>query len=233
MKFGITQSFPCSYLAEQQERLLVFVEDEAQVSATHYDMLIGAGFRRSGTQIYRPHCLDCQACESLRLPVKHFKPSKSQKRVLKINSDMVIKLSEQDKPEYYPIYEQYINQRHADGSMYPASVEQYRGFVINPWDQALFIEMHLHDKLIGVAVTDKLISGLSALYTFFLPEYAQRSIGTYAILQQVELAQRLNRDFLYLGYQIDSCQKMNYKQNFLPHERFLDDKWQLIVKNVG
>jgi leucyl-tRNA---protein transferase len=230
MKFGLTQTFPCSYLDEQQERLLVFVDDALQPSAKHYDLLIGAGFRRSGIQIYRPHCPNCQACESLRLPVEHFKPSKSQKRVLKLNSDIQIKISENDKPEYYPIYESYINQRHADGSMFPASLEQYRGFIICPWDNALFVEMHLQDKLIGVAVTDKLISSLSALYTFFLPEYAQRSLGTYAILQQVQLAQQLNCDFLYLGYQIDSCQKMNYKQNFLPHERFLDDKWQLIVK---
>lgn len=233
MKFGLTQTFPCSYLPEQQERLLVFVDDEGADSAKHYDRLIGAGFRRSGTQIYRPHCPHCQACESLRLLVKQFKPSKSQKRILKRNSDMQIKISDHDRPEYYAIYQDYINQRHGDGSMYPASIEQYQGFVISPWDNACFIEMHLEEKLIGVAVTDKISSGLSALYTFFLPEYAQRSLGTYAILRQVQLAQQLNCDFLYLGYQIDSCQKMNYKQNFLPHERFSNDKWQLIVKNVG
>ncbi|MDP5132893.1 MAG: arginyltransferase [Paraglaciecola sp.] len=233
MKFGITQSFPCSYLTDQQERLLVFVDDNNAPSAQHYDVLIAAGFRRSGTQIYRPHCTDCQACKSLRLPVKDFKPSKSQKRVLKLNSDLTTNVSLHSKPEYYAIYERYINERHADGSMYPASKEQYEGFVISPWDRAMYVELMLGETLIGVAVTDRLNSSLSALYTFFLPEYAQRSLGTYAILQQVQLAQQLKCDFLYLGYQIDSCQKMNYKQNFLPHERFLNDKWQLIVKNVG
>ncbi|KXI29907.1 arginyltransferase [Paraglaciecola hydrolytica] len=233
MKFGITQAFTCSYLAEQQEQLLVLMEEQNEITAKHYDLLIGAGFRRSGTQVYRPNCPRCQACQPIRLPVQLFSQSKSQKRVLKLNQDITIKLSEQDKPEYYPIYETYINQRHADGSMYPASYEQYAGFIINPWDKALFIELWLEDKLIGVAVCDKVANGLSALYTFFLPQYTQRSLGTYAILQQIKLTQQLNLEFLYLGYQIDTCQKMSYKQNFLPHERFLNDKWQLITKKAG
>tara|TARA_R110000868_G_scaffold20487_4_gene86712 strand:+ start:1185 stop:1886 length:702 start_codon:yes stop_codon:yes gene_type:complete len=233
MKFGITQAFTCSYLAEQQEQLLVLVEEQEQISAKHYDLLIGAGFRRSGSQVYRPNCPQCQACQPIRLPVHLFQVSKSQKRVLKLNRDLRVKLSENDKTNYYPIYESYINQRHADGSMYPASYEQYRSFIVNPWDRALFIEIWLEEALIGVAVCDRVAEGLSALYTFFLPEYAQRSLGTYAILQQVHISQQLNLDYLYLGYQIDACQKMNYKQNFLPHERFLHDKWQLITKKRG
>jgi arginine-tRNA-protein transferase len=117
--------------------------------------------------------------------------------------------------------------------MYPASLEQYQGFVLSPWNNALFIELYAKDELIGVAVTDNLASSLSALYTFFKPEELQRSLGTFAILQQIELAKSLNKPFLYLGYQIDTCQKMSYKQNFLPHERFFDDKWQLITKKAG
>jgi arginine-tRNA-protein transferase len=208
-----------------------------------YDFLIGAGFRRSGTQVYRPHCVSCNACESIRLPVNTFTASKSQKRIMKRNQDLIIRISDGDKPDYYPLYESYINQRHSDGSMYPASIEQYQGFVLSPWNKALFIEIyvtnqhtadkHAKEELIGVAVTDNLATSLSALYTFFKPEELQRSLGTFAILQQIELAKSLNKQFLYLGYQIDNCQKMSYKRNFLPHERFFDDKWQLITKKTG
>jgi arginyl-tRNA--protein-N-Asp/Glu arginylyltransferase len=231
MKFGITTAFTCSYLPEQKERLLVFMSD-TQPTMLEYNYLISAGFRRSGTQVYRPHCGSCNACESIRLPVDTFAPSKSQKRTVKRNQDLTIRISHSDKPEYYPLYESYINQRHADGSMYPATLEQYQGFVLSPWNNALFIELHTNDELIGVAVTDKLVSSLSALYTFFKPEEQQRSLGNFAILQQIELAKSLNKPFLYLGYQIDACQKMSYKQNFLPHERFFDDKWQLITKKA-
>jgi arginyl-tRNA--protein-N-Asp/Glu arginylyltransferase len=232
MKFGITAPFTCSYLPEQDEQLLVFISD-TQPTITEYDFLIGAGFRRSGTQVYRPHCGSCNACESIRLPVNLFTASKSQKRIMKRNKDLTTRISHNNKPEYYPLYESYINQRHADGSMYPATIEQYQGFVLSPWDNALFIEIYANDVLIGVAVTDNLESSLSALYTFFKPEEQQRSLGIFAILQQIELTKSLNKPFLYLGYQIDTCQKMSYKQNFLPHERFFDDKWQLITKKTG
>jgi arginyl-tRNA--protein-N-Asp/Glu arginylyltransferase len=232
MKFGITAPFTCSYLPEQDEQLLVFISD-TQPTITEYDFLIGAGFRRSGTQVYRPHCGSCTACESIRLPVNLFTASKSQKRIMKRNKDLTTRISGNNKPEYYPLYESYINQRHADGSMYPATIEQYQGFVLSPWDNALFIEIYANDVLIGVAVTDNLESSLSALYTFFKPEEQQRSLGIFAILQQIELTKSLNKPFLYLGYQIDTCQKMSYKQNFLPHERFFDDKWQLISKKTG
>jgi arginine-tRNA-protein transferase len=237
MKFGITTAFTCSYLPEQDEKLLVFMSD-TQPTMLEYNYLISAGFRRSGTQVYRPHCDSCKACESIRLPVEGFIASKSQKRVMKRNQDLRIHVSHVDKPQYYPLYESYINQRHADGSMYPASLEQYQGFVLSPWNNALFIEFYATDEraneeLIGVAVTDNLVSSLSALYTFFKPEEQHRSLGNFAILQQIELAKSLNKAFLYLGYQIDACQKMSYKQNFLPHERFFNDKWQLITKKAG
>ena len=232
MKFGITAPFTCSYLPEQDERLLIFMSDSVP-TITEYDFLIGAGFRRSGTQVYRPHCEACKACESIRLPVDIFTASKSQKRIMKRNQDLTIHISDNDKPEYYPLYESYVNQRHADGSMYPATKEQYQGFVLSPWNNALFIEIYATNELIGVAVTDNLASSLSALYTFFKPDQQQRSLGNFAILQQIELAKSLNKPFLYLGYQIDTCQKMSYKQNFLPHERFFDDKWQLITKKAG
>ncbi|MBU3001951.1 arginyltransferase [Paraglaciecola arctica] len=232
MKFGITPAFKCSYLPEQDEQLLVFMSD-TQPTMSEYDFLIAAGFRRSGTQVYRPHCGSCNACESIRLPVNIFSPSKSQKRIIKRNQDLTICISNSDKPEYYPLYESYINQRHDDGSMYPATIEQYQGFILSPWSNALFVEIHEKDQLIGVAVTDNLATSLSALYTFFKPEEQHRSLGSFAILQQIELARSLNKPFLYLGYQIDTCQKMSYKQNFLPHERFFDNKWQLITKKSG
>jgi leucyl-tRNA---protein transferase len=233
MKFGITQAFQCSYLPEQQEQLLAAIPPPEGLHSQHYDMLITLGFRRSGEQVYRPHCGACQACQAIRLPVRIFTPSKSQKRLLKRNADLRVVLSKTDKTEYYELYERYINSRHADGAMYPASKEQYQGFILNPWQQQWFLEVWHEQALIAVAVTDIVKNGLSALYTFFSPDYEQRSIGTYAILQQILLAQHHQLPYLYLGYQIDSCQKMNYKQKFLPHERFLHNNWHLITKKAG
>lgn len=229
MKFGLTQQFSCSYLDDQQEQLLVFV-DEHETSMHHYELLISSGFRRSGEQVYRPHCPSCQACQSIRIPVQLFSPSKSQSRVLKRNHDLNMFVSSKDKPEYYPLYEEYINKRHADGGMYPANYQQYLSFIRCEWAQPIFLEFYLNDSLVAVAVTDELNHCLSALYTFFKPELSDRSIGTFAILRQIELASKKDKPYLYLGYQVDECKKMNYKSNFFPHERFFANKWRQIVK---
>lgn len=230
MKFGLTETFACSYLRGQDEQLLVFVNDDKPVAAEQYEALLHAGFRRSGEQIYRPHCPACDACQSIRVPVAEFKPSKSQKRIANRNKDLTVSHSKQDKPEYFELFQRYINQRHQDGSMYPASIQQYESFIGSNWTSPLFLELFLGDELIAVAVTDEMKNSLSALYTFFKPELNSRSLGTYAILQQICHAKALNKEYLYLGYQIDECQKMSYKSNFYPHQRFFKHKWQVFTK---
>jgi arginine-tRNA-protein transferase len=224
MKFGVTQSFECSYIANRQEQLLVCMEDPTDLY-NNYPLLIQAGFRRSGEQLYRPNCKTCTACESLRVPVADFTASRSQKRVINKNKNVVIKVLEGERDDYYSLYEKYINIAHKDGAMFPPSYEQYRSFVHCRWQSPIFIEGRIDGKLIGVAVTDKLTSGLSALYTFFDPNMGKQSLGTYFILQQIKLCQELELQYLYLGYQIDECNKMNYKNKFYPHERHQQNKW--------
>jgi len=231
LKFGITQQFDCSYLPDRKEQLLVCVELPAVLQHVFSD-LTESGFRRSGEQIYRPHCLHCNQCQSIKILARAFTISKSQKRVLSKNKDLQIKISQQNKPEYYLLYEKYINNVHFDGAMFPASQEQYDGFVNCEWQRPIFIEAFLNDELIGVAVTDKLKYGYSALYTFFKPSMSKRSLGIFFILQQIQLTADEHLPYLYLGYQVDACKKMNYKQNFYPHERFFNNKWHLSVKNT-
>ena len=231
LKFGITQPFDCNYLPNRQEQLLVCVEPPV-VLKTIFSELTESGFRRSGEQIYRPQCLQCNACQSIRVLARAFTISKSQKRVLAKNKDLQIKISEENRPEYYLLYEKYINEVHHDGTMFPASHEQYYGFVNCEWQKPLFIEAYLNGELIGVAVTDKLKHGYSALYTFFDPSMSKRSLGVFFILQQIQLSKDENLPYIYLGYQVDACKKMNYKQNFYPHERFFDNKWHLSVKKT-
>ena len=232
MKFGVTQAFPCSYLSEHEEQLLVCMEPMDSLQS-NYPVLIQAGFRRSGEQLYRPHCKQCSACESLRIIASAFTPSKSQKRILNKNKDITISVHDGERDDYYPLYEKYINANHSDGSMYPASYEQYRNFVHCYWQSPIFIEGRINGELVGVAVTDKLSNGLSALYSFFDPSLAKRSLGTFFILQQVQICLQMQMPYLYLGYQIDQCAKMNYKNNFYPHQRLQDNRWVLFSKKTA
>lgn len=229
MKFGVTQEFECSYLPEQEERLLVCMEPSETLQES-YPKLIQAGFRRSGEQLYRPHCKACNACESLRILTHTFLASRSQKRILNKNLDIEVMIHEGERDDYYPLYERYINASHSDGSMFPPSYEQYRNFIHCYWQSPIFIEGRINGELIGVAVTDKLSSGLSALYTFYEPSLYKRSLGTFFILQQIKACVDLGLPYLYLGYQIDQCNKMNYKNKFYPHQRLRDNRWILFSK---
>lgn len=230
MKFGVTNLFECSYLPEQQERLMVFVGYQDKDLKQQYEAMLANGFRRSGEQIYRPHCPSCSACQSLRIPLSKFRASKSQRRIISKNKQFTSQICREPKPEHYQLYAKYIEQRHHDGSMFPPSEEQYTGFLFCYWLEPIFIEIYDHNQLIAVAVTDELESCWSALYTFYDPDYEAYSLGSYAILEQIRLGRLQKKLFLYLGYQIDPCPKMNYKQNFRPNERFTQAGWQLFLK---
>jgi len=232
-KVGITKTFPCSYLADKEERLLVAVDERLQNNRS-YSLLMMEGFRRSGDQSYRPHCPSCHACQSIRVIVDKFTPSKSQKRSLKRNSHFQITTSEQLKDNYYPLYENYINTCHQDGSMYPANYNQFQSFLSSKLTKQIFIETWLDidgkNQLVCVAVTDMLINGLSAVYTFYHPKFKANGLGIFSILTQIDLCKQLGLPHLYLGYQIDDCQKMNYKNRYFPYEKFIEQEWLLVQK---
>lgn len=197
-----------------------------------YEQLIRVGFRRSGNQVYRPHCDGCHACQSIRVKTQLFKPNKSQKRALAKFRDLQINIIAAKsaaftklEAEYYDLYARYINERHADSSMFPPSKAQFDNFILSEWQSIIFIEARLGQQLVAVAVTDVVSDGYSALYTFYDSAPANASIGTFMICQQILLAQQQHLPYVYLGYQIDACQKMNYKEKFVPNERFNGTNW--------
>lgn len=228
-ELGITKPFACNYLPNQEERLLIAVDNRLHTNE-HYGWLMQQGFRRSGNDIYRPHCIACQACQSLRVLAKDFSPSKSQKRLLKRNQSFNVVISEEVKACYYPLYENYINNIHHDGSMFPATPTQFQSFTQNDMIKQRYIEIWDCDTLISVAVTDDIPNGLSAVYTFYHPNYRKQGLGVFSILKQIEIAAQLNRQFLYLGYQIEGCNKMNYKNRYFPHQILVENQWQSVNK---
>lgn len=225
LKVGITPQHACSYLNHQKEQLLVLM-DQSLFCPQGYEHLLSIGFRRSGNDIYRPQCPSCNACKSIRIAVQQFSPSRSQRRILKKGSEIKSSPSFVDKKEYYQLYEKYICTRHDEGSMYPPSVQQYKNFLLCHWLNPCFFEFRYQEKLIAVAVTDIMSMSLSAMYTFYDPDYAALSLGTLAILRQIQFGQQNNKKWLYLGYYVEQCQKMNYKKQFLPCEMLMDNRWQ-------
>ena len=227
VKIGLSQRFDCSYLAHEEEQLLVILDPVCYTPA-NFEALLSKGFRRSGEQIYRPQCPSCRACKSVRILSEQFALSRSQKRKLNKCASFRVVISEHEKPEYYPLYAKYISMRHQDGTMYPPNEQQYQSFLLCSWMTTMFIELWDADKLIAVAVTDVMPNSLSAIYSFFDPDYEHLSLGTVLILKQLEYAQQTQKQLVYLGYQVEGCKKMMYKLQFSASEQLIGEYWHTV-----
>lgn len=205
---------------------------DGKMRASYYEWLITEGFRRSGDQVYRPHCANCNACKSVRVRVNEFNPSKSQRRMLNKSSHWDFRLTRLLEDQHFFLYDKYICERHPDGTMYPPSREQFEQFTQCSWHAPHLLEAYDEGQLIAVAITDVFHQALSALYTFFDPAYEKFSPGSIMIMQQIYFAKQMKKPFLYLGYQVDACRKMAYKNKFHPQEQFIQGKWTLFDKNT-
>jgi arginine-tRNA-protein transferase len=222
----VTHPHPCSYLPEQQASTS-FVDPAYQITPFLFTRLAEMGFRRSGSHVYRPYCQHCKACIPVRLPVSDFKPDRKQLRCLKRNADLQIRqLDAIDDDTFYTLYERYINERHSDGDMYPADREQYRNFLCTPWPGTFYLCYYHDQRLIAVSVCDRFENGYSAVYTFFDPDEEKRSLGVFAVLNQIARAQLAGLDYLYLGYWIKDCAKMRYKIDYRPIEMLVNGEWK-------
>jgi arginine-tRNA-protein transferase len=217
---------PCSYL-ENQASSSAFVDPDCEMDMALYSQLIRAGFRRSGRLVYRPHCPECQQCLSLRVPVQAFEERRRQRRIRQVNADVrLVSCNARLQADHYALYQRYTASRHAGGSMADSTPDEYMDFLSADWSETLFVEMREGERLLGVAVTDQVADGLSAVYTFFEPDLPQRSLGTFAVLSQISMARQLGLPYLYLGYWIRDCDKMAYKADFRPMQLFSDGRWR-------
>lgn len=225
LKVYTTYPHSCSYL-EGQEATTLFIDPRQEVDQHLYSSLSTLGFRRSGNHVYRPHCSHCNACVPARIPVAQFHANRSQRRTVRRNRDLVVERTRDIRDdEAYQLYRHYIEQRHADGDMYPPDREQYESFLNNAWDCTRYYRFYDHQRLAAVAVVDVMLDGLSAIYTFFDPHDERRGLGSYAILWQIDQAREMGLQYLYLGYWIRNCRKMAYKAAFRPLELYLNNRW--------
>lgn len=223
-----TAAHSCGYYADRQSINQVLDPASPDLAQT-FGLALAHGFRRAGDIVYRPDCGICTACVPYRVPVATFAPDRAQRRVLARNQDVqVIWRPAVESNEHFLLYSRYLGQRHADGGMDHPSAEDYRRFLFSRWANTWLMELRLAGTLIGAAVTDIVVGAASAVYTYFAPEHARRSLGTFAVLQQLDHCRREALTHLYLGYWIDGHPKMHYKQQFGPGEVRRQGLWQAL-----
>ncbi len=220
-----TQPYPCNYLPGQ-EAVTLFVDPAAQKNRAMYSALAKQGFRRSGNHLYRPRCASCQACIPVRVPVDKFNPTRGQKRTWQRNQDLCIHaVTPVYTEEHLDLYQRYLAARHPNGGMDNPSSESYSNFLTSNWADTRLYEFRLASRLLAVAVVDCMDDALSAVYTYFDPQYPERSLGRFAILYEIEEAKRQRLTWLYTGYWIRECRKMRYKNEYQPLEYYINGCW--------
>lgn len=223
--FYATAPYPCSYIPDLQARSQVAIPAEA-IDSTIYSQLVRLGFRRSGHYTYRPYCDGCKACQPVRIPVAGFSANRTQRRAWKKHGSLAVELLPlQYREEHYALYRRYQAARHAGGGMSEDDSGQYTEFILKSNVDSFLAEFRQDGVLKMVSLIDRLSDGLSAVYTFYEPDEAQASYGVYNVLWQVQRVSQLGLAYLYLGYWIDGCRKMDYKSAYHPLEKLQDGRW--------
>jgi arginine-tRNA-protein transferase len=134
--------------------------------------------------------------------------------------------------EQYAIFRAYLDSRHRDGGMADMTVLDYAMMVEDSHIETRIIEYRRREggkrgsgDLLAIALTDVLGDGLSMVYSFFEPDEAARSLGTFMVLDHIARAQRMDLAYVYLGYWVRGSRKMDYKSRFLPQERLMPEGW--------
>jgi len=226
-QFYLTAPSPCPYLGGKEERK-VFTHLVGERAPELNNILTQGGFRRSQSIAYRPACEGCRSCVSVRVVAKDFRPTPSMRRVARRNADIASDMRiAVPTSEQYAIFRAYLDSRHRDGGMADMTVLDYAMMVEDSHIETRIIEYRMRGsgELVAIALTDVLGDGLSMVYSFFEPDQAARSLGTFMVLDHIARAKRMGLSYVYLGYWVRGSRKMDYKSRFLPQERLMPEGW--------
>ncbi|MDY8109593.1 arginyltransferase [Fulvimarina sp. 2208YS6-2-32] len=240
-QFFLTSPSPCPYLPGRAERK-VFTHLTGDRASGLLDLLSQGGFRRSQNIAYRPACERCRACISVRILVDEFTPSRSFRRTIRKNADLIaFEGKAEPTSEQYSLFRSYLDDRHLTGGMSEMSVLDYAMMVEDSQVDTRLIEYRMRvpgaigttdergGELMAVALSDVMADGLSMVYSYFEPDAAERSLGTLMILDHIERTRKLGLPYLYLGYWVEGSAKMNYKIRFQPQEHLMPKGWERFV----
>lgn len=234
-RFFVTSPAPCPYLPGRSERK-VFTELKGPHADALNDALGRIGFRRSQTVAYRPSCIDCNACVSVRVVADEFRASSTQRRNLKRNGDLVTTFCRPwSTAEQFELLQRYLGERHPGGGMASMDEVDFADMVEHTPVDSYLVEYReptadgSPGRLVGACLTDKQGDGLSMIYSFYDPDHAERAgLGNYIILDHIRRASEMGLPYVYLGYWVEGAQRMQYKVRYRPLERLTRSGWSRI-----
>jgi leucyl-tRNA---protein transferase len=205
---------PCPYLPGRDACEDVF--KAVDLPSELYHDFMNHGFRRSGVLFYRPACPDCEECRPLRVIVDKFKPNKAQRRILKKNEDITIKIGwPKFSDEKSKLYSDYVEWQHSSAT---EGFSSLRNTLYKSGVCTLEFEYRLNTRLVAVGIVDLCSRSLSSVYAFYEPDCAFRSLGTFSAIREILFCQERGLPHYYLGFIVTDCPSMSYKAKFKPYE---------------
>jgi arginyl-tRNA--protein-N-Asp/Glu arginylyltransferase len=221
MRGVVYHNGPCPYLPDREFHAFHPLPNPPEEPS--YRTLMDWRFRRSGGHLYMPMCPSCDACKPLRVDIPAFEPRQDQRRCANKNSDLAVSWQARGlDDERLALYQAYQLQIHGKpSSSDPSSFLVEDGGVTGG-------ELHARDgkgRLLAVSVCDQVGDALSSVYCYYLPSEARRALGTFMGLSEIQYGRSQGLRWLYLGFLVQGCRKMEYKARFRPHEVLEDGIW--------
>ena len=198
-----------------------------KVTPAAFDALLELGTRRSGRLLYRTECPACSACEPIRVEAALFAPSRTQRKTLARNQAEVEQriVAPQLTPRHLELYNRHKLERDLSRSGEETDADGYRQFLVDTCVDTREVQYWLGSTLIAVSLLDFGAESVSGVYHYFDPDHADRSLGVYSKLKEIELTAREGRRWFYLGLYVGDCKALSYKATYRPHQRRINGVW--------
>ena len=214
----------CSYFDDKRISTLLLIENNNNTSSL-YEELLEMGFRHNGSYFYKPMCESCRECIPIRIEASKFEANKNQRRTLRKNIDIIVKLNKHPvkNDAKFELFRKYMKNKHNNES------DENNIYIFNSlydsYSRVLEVCYYIDNKIIGISIIDETDKGLSSNYFFYDTDYLNRRLGVFSILKEIYLTKDMKKDYYYLGYYIEKNKKMSYKNSFKPSEIMTEDGW--------
>ncbi|MBX3298034.1 MAG: arginine-tRNA-protein transferase [Acidobacteria bacterium] len=193
------------------------------VTREQVDLLLSEGWRHFGTYFFRynfgMHDDSVVRVLPLRIRLSQYRPTRSQRRVLRINSDLAVKIRPIRITEASNALFERHKTRFASGT--PESIYTFLSAepATVPCDGS---EIAVYDgrRLVAVSYFDEGAEATSGVYACFEPAESKRGLGIFTMLKEIEYSIDTGREFYYPGFAYEESSFYDYKKTFNGLERY-------------
>ena len=180
------------------------------------DRFWSVGWRHFGTEFFR-YSLSFnehgqQTIQPLRIDLSRFSASKSQRRVLRRNADLVVRFVPASlHPRVCEMFQQH-KQRFTFNV--PDHLRDFLGDrpgqLIPCWE----CQVWKGEEMVAASFMESSKTAVSSVYGLFDPAQSSRSLGIFTMLMEIDYGIRHGLDYLYSGYATREPSHYDYKKKF-------------------